>query len=82
MALMGLSWAFLRAGAHNVIAALWEVTRRRRGQQMDKLYEGLDWGEDPAVALRNAKLSVLKANSGSVFRKLFYWAPFLLYAGS
>lgn len=81
--LVGLSWAFLRAGAHNVIASLWEVSdASSTGQLMDKLYEGLDKGEDPAVALRNAKLFILKSNSTSVFRKPFYWAPFQLYSGS
>ena len=81
--LVGLSWAFLRAGAHNVIASLWEVSdASSTGQLMDQLYEGLDRGEEPAVALRNAKLFILNNNSGSVFRKPFYWAPFQLYAGS
>jgi len=81
--LVGLSWAFLRAGAHNVIASLWEVSdASSTGLLMDKLYEGLDRGEDPATALRNAKLSVLKSSVGTVFRKPFYWAPFQLYVGS
>jgi len=81
--LVGLSWAFLRAGAHNVIASLWEVSdASSTGQLMDKLYQGLDQSEDPAVALRNAKLFILHANAGTVFRKPFYWAPFQLYAGS
>jgi len=80
--LVGLSWAFLRAGAHNVIASLWEVSdASSTGILMDKLYDGLDKGEDPAVALRNAKLFILKSNSASVFRKPFYWAPFQLYVG-
>jgi CHAT domain-containing protein len=47
---------------------------------MDKLYDGLSRGEDPASALRAAKLSLL--HSDSVFRKPYYWAPFQLYAGS
>jgi CHAT domain-containing protein len=81
--LVGLSWAFLRAGAHNVIASLWEVSdASSTAQLMDKLYQGLDQSEDPAVALRNAKLFILHANAGNVFRKPFYWAPFQLYAGS
>jgi CHAT domain-containing protein len=78
--LVGLSWAFLRAGAHNVIGALWEVSDNSTPQLMDKLYNGLSHGEDPASALRAAKLSLL--HSDSVFRKPFYWAPFQLYAGS
>lgn len=81
--LVGLSWAFLRAGAHNVIASLWEVSdASSTAQLMDALYRELDHGTDPATALRNAKLSILKSNSNTVFRKPFYWAPFQLYAGS
>ncbi|MGB7282707.1 MAG: CHAT domain-containing tetratricopeptide repeat protein [Candidatus Acidiferrum sp.] len=78
--LVGLSWAFLRAGAHNVIGALWEVSDNSTPQLMDKLYDGLSHGDDPASALRAAKLSLL--HSDSVFRKPYYWAPFQLYAGS
>lgn len=78
--LVGLSWAFLRAGAHNVIGALWEVSDNSTPELMDKLYEGLSTGEDAATALRAAKLSLL--HSDSVYRKPFYWAPFQLYAGS
>ena len=77
--LVGLSWAFLRAGAHNVIGALWAVSDDSTPQLMDRLYDGISKGETPARALRNAKLSLL--HSESVFRKPFYWAPFQLYAG-
>jgi CHAT domain-containing protein len=81
--LVGLSWAFLRAGARNVIASLWEVSDSSSTPElMDAVYEGLDRGEDPAAALRDAKLSVLKSDSKTVFRKPFYWAPFQLYVGS
>jgi CHAT domain-containing protein len=82
--LVGLSWAFLRAGAHNVVGALWEVSNApSTGQLMDAFYNGLSHGEDPATALREAKLSFLRStDSKSVFRKPYYWAPFQLYAGS
>lgn len=78
--LVGLSWAFLRAGAHNVIGALWEVSDSSTPQLMDVFYDALSHGKDPATALRAAKLSLL--HSDSVFRKPRYWAPFQLYAGS
>jgi CHAT domain-containing protein len=81
--LVGLSWAFLRAGARNVVASLWEVSdASSTAQLMDELYAGLDGGEDPATALRKAKLFILKSNANTVFRKPFYWAPFQLYVGS
>jgi CHAT domain-containing protein len=78
--LVGLSWAFLRAGAHNVIAGLWEVSNASTPQLMDELYKGLRAGEDPASALRKAKLALVHSNGN--YRKPFYWAPFLLYSGS
>jgi len=78
--LVGLSWAFLRAGAHNVIGALWEVSDVSTPQLMDDVYSGLNKGESPEVALRSAKLSLL--HSAGAFRKPFYWAPFQIYTGS
>jgi CHAT domain-containing protein/Flp pilus assembly protein TadD len=78
--LVGLSWAFLRAGAHNVIGALWEVSDASTPQLMDQLYDELGKGKSPGAALRAAKLSLLHSNSA--FRKPFYWAPFQLYTGS
>jgi CHAT domain-containing protein len=82
--LVGLSWAFLHAGAHNVIGALWEVSDAPSTTQlMDAFYKGLSRGEDPAAALRDAKLSFLRSSSpNSVLKKPYYWAPFQLYAGS
>jgi CHAT domain-containing protein/tetratricopeptide (TPR) repeat protein len=81
--LVGLSWAFLRAGAHNVIGALWEVSDASTPQLMDAFYRELFQGKDPATALRDAKLGLLhSADPDSVFKKPFYWAPFQLYAGS
>ena len=75
--LVGLSWAFLRAGARNVIAALWEATDASTELLMDKFYDELGKGASPDAALRAAKLSLLH-NSG--FRNPYYWAPFQLYA--
>jgi CHAT domain-containing protein len=74
--LVGLSWAFLRAGAHNVIAALWDVSDVATEQLMNRFYDGLDNGMNPDAALRAAKLSLLR---DSAFHNPFYWAPFQLY---
>ena len=75
--LVGLSWAFLAAGAHNVVAALWEVSDASTAQLMDKFYDELNKGASPDAALRTAKLSFLR---GKEFRNPYYWAPFQLYA--
>jgi CHAT domain-containing protein len=75
--LVGLSWAFLRAGAHSVIGALWEVSDDSTPRLMDNLYRGIEAGQSPAVALRQAKLTLL--HSQDRFRKPFYWASFQIY---
>ena len=78
--LVGLSWAFLRAGAHNVIGALWDVSDASTPQLMDQMYLEIGKGKRPEEALRLAKLSLL--HSGNAFHNPFYWAPFQLYTGS
>jgi CHAT domain-containing protein len=75
--LVGLSWAFLRAGARNVIAALWDASDASTEQLMDKFYDELEKGAPPDAALRAAKLSLLHNRD---FQNPFYWAPFQLYA--
>jgi CHAT domain-containing protein len=78
--LVGLSWAFLRAGAHNVIGALWEVDDASTPLLMDRLYGELAAGSPPDAALRRAKLSLI--HSQAVYRKPLYWGSFQLYTGS
>ena len=77
--LVGLSWAFLHAGAHDVISALWEVDDNSTPQLMNCLYAELTKGAPPESALRDAKLALL--HSDSVYKKPFYWAPFQIYRG-
>jgi CHAT domain-containing protein len=78
--LVGLSWAFLRAGAHNVIGALWDVSDASTPRLMDEMYAAIQKGKPPAEALRQAKLSLL--HSTDSFRRPYYWAPFQFYTGS
>jgi CHAT domain-containing protein len=78
--LVGLSWAFLRAGSHNVIGALWEVNDASTPLLMDRLYGELAAGQTPDAALRAAKLSLI--HSPAVYRKPLYWGGFQLYTGS
>ena len=78
--LIGLGWAFLHAGADNVVAALWQVNDRATPGLMGDFYASLSRGTDAPAALRNAKLA-LKAKGGTYATPL-YWAPFLLYGSS
>ena len=78
--LVGLSWAFLRAGARSVVAGLWDVTDASTAKLMSDFYSRMVSGETPAQALREAKLRMI--HSTGAYRKPFYWAPFQLYTGS
>ena len=75
--LVGLTWAFLGAGAHRVVAAQWEVSESTAPGLMKTMYDEIARGAEPAEALRTAKLELL--NSGRVFARPLYWAPFAIY---
>jgi CHAT domain-containing protein/tetratricopeptide (TPR) repeat protein len=75
--LIGLAWAFLRAGADNVVASLWDVSDEATPELMDRMYEGIRQGHRPASALRDAK----RASKGR-YSNPRYWAPFIFYIGS
>jgi CHAT domain-containing protein len=75
--LVGFAWAFLHAGARNVIAGLWDVNDQSTSRLMDALYRELASGKSPADALHAAKLELVKSNGN--LRKPYYWAPFQLY---
>lgn len=75
--LVGLAWAFLSAGARNVVAGLWNVEDGSTAELMQHLYRGLRSGRQPPDALRAAKLTLLR--SGTAYSKPFYWAPFQVY---
>jgi len=75
--LVGLSWAFMHAGAQRVIGALWEVSDESTPRLMDGLYQGIVDGESPEDSLRKAKLQLL--HSQSRFSLPFYWATFQIY---
>ena len=76
---VGFAWAFLRAGARNVIAGLWDVSDRSTAQLMSNLYREIAAGDDAMEALHSAKLALV--HSGGAYAKPFYWAPFQLYVG-
>ncbi len=77
--LVGLAWAFLGAGASEVIAALWKVNDAATPGLMDRMYAEIAAGVEPAVALRNAKLTLLRGKGAHQMPR--FWAPFVLYSG-
>jgi len=78
--LVGFAWAFLRAGARNVIAGLWDVDDRSTAQLMAGLYAALARGSNPVDALRASKLALI--HGGGSYAKPYYWAAFQVYTGA
>src|SRR5262249_25311500 len=68
--LVGLAWAFLRAGSHQVIAGLWNVEDQPTPELMRVFYTELINGKNPATALHDAKVKML--HSAGVFRLPYY----------
>jgi CHAT domain-containing protein/Tfp pilus assembly protein PilF len=75
--LVGFAWAFLRAGARNVVAGLWNVEDASTARIMSGMYARLTAGVPPPEALRQSRLDLL--HSAGAYRKPFYWAPFVIY---
>jgi len=79
--LVGLAWAFLHAGAHNVVAALWNVNDKVAPKLMDAFYEDLARGQAPVGALHRAKIGLIRGAGATNYHKPYYWAPFQVYIG-
>jgi CHAT domain-containing protein/tetratricopeptide (TPR) repeat protein len=71
---LGLSEAFLFAGAHNVVGSLWPVADAATAQYMRAFYQHYVRGETSSAAARTAALSMMKDPR---FRHPFYWAAFV-----
>ena len=75
--LMGFAWAFLQAGAQNVIATLWDEDDAVSGDLMRVLYREIASGQTPARALRASKLALMR--SGGRSRLPYYWGPLQVF---
>jgi len=74
--LVGLTRAFMYAGAARVVASLWKTEDRATATLMNHFYEGmLVQGQSPAAALRSAQLSMWNDKRWQQPR---YWAAFTL----
>jgi len=71
--ILGLTRAFLRAGAATLVVSLWLVQDETTAELMGIWYERLRKGEGRAASLRAAQLEI-KAR----YPHPYYWAPFVL----
>ncbi len=72
--ILGLSRAFLFAGADSVVLSMWQVNDESTARLFIETYRNLKEGSK-AEALRQAKLTLLGSQSTS---HPYYWAPFIL----
>lgn len=70
---LGLTRAFLGAGAATLLVSLWLAHDETTASLMTRWYEKLLGGESPAKALRDAQLEVKERHPHP-----YYWAPFVL----
>jgi CHAT domain-containing protein len=79
---MGLTRAFLYAGAPTVGVSLWSVADKSTADLMTDFYKRLlsspgtsPLGGSPSAAMRDAQLAMI---AGKQYSAPFYWAPFVL----
>ncbi len=76
---LGLTRAFLIAGARSVVATAWVVDDEATALLMDRFYEAVAAGQPGVRALRDAQLSVMRSvrQPGLSLVHPFFWAGFL-----
>jgi CHAT domain-containing protein len=75
---MGLTRAFMYAGAPTVGVSLWSVADRSTAELMADFYKrylGAGNAASPSAAIREAQLAMI---GGKKYSAPFYWAPFVL----
>jgi CHAT domain-containing protein len=73
---IGLTRAFMYAGAPTVGVSLWSVADKSTAELMTNFYKNLlTSNSHPSSALRDAQLAMI---SGNKYSAPFYWAPFVL----
>jgi CHAT domain-containing protein len=63
--IVGLARAFRVAGARNLVVSLWKVDDAATAAFMQRFYQQIAKGQPPAIALREAKLAMLKGRVGT-----------------
>lgn len=83
--IIGLTRAFLYAGASSAVVSLWKVQDQSTSLLMERFYQNLKRGLSKSEALRQAKLEIMKTRMNLKATGLrydlaapFFWAPFIL----
>jgi len=74
---VGLTQAFMAAGAQRVIVSLWQVNDESTSQLMQALY-ALPL-QNPVGDLNQIKRDFIAGKAGETYQAPYYWSPFVLY---
>ncbi len=72
---VGLSWAFLGAGARSVVVSLWEVKDTSTAELMVSFHRHLREGKSKDEALRSAQLGLIRSQQHA---HPYHWSGFVL----
>jgi CHAT domain-containing protein len=73
--ILGLSWAFLAAGADGLVGSQWKAPSAATEQLMVAFHERLVAGDTPAEALRHAQRRLMRDER---YASPLDWAPFII----
>lgn len=77
---VGLTQAFLLAGAKGVSVSLWSISDQGTTSFMIEMYKKVFVGDKSfAKAMKLTKIDFISGKFGEEFRKPVYWAPFVYY---
>jgi CHAT domain-containing protein len=77
---VGLTQAFLLAGANGLSVSLWQVADESTAKFMVELYKTAQTnGGNYAEAMTQVKRRFIKGEFGEKYKQPFYWAPFVYY---
>ena len=77
---IGLSYAFLLAGAKSVSSTLWSIADQGTSVFMQAVYKMVkEKNISYAQAINNVKREFIEGKYGTKYRLPYYWAPFVFY---
>ena len=77
--IIGLSQAFIIAGANSVSASLWEVPDESTAIFMSEMYQKVNDGNPFSQAIALTKREFINGAYGEKYKAPYYWAPFVYY---
>jgi len=76
---VGLTQAFLLAGANSVSVSLWSIDDQATAKFMESFYNNINDGYSYSISLSNTKKDFISGKYGDEYKKPYYWAPFVYY---